>query len=65
MQVQAQEVADRSHTLLLTVAESAEELRISRANLYKLMRSGAVPSIHIGQRRLIRRSDLAAFIASL
>jgi len=51
-------------TLLLTVAETAEELRVARSTVYKFISSGELKSIHIGSRRLIRRSDLESFIAN-
>jgi len=50
-------------TLLLTVAETAKELRVARSTVYRLISGGELKSIHIGSRRLIRRSDLESFIA--
>ncbi|WP_276981782.1 helix-turn-helix domain-containing protein [Ferrimicrobium acidiphilum] len=53
------------NTQLLTVLEAAQELRIARSSVYKLMSRGELKSVHVGTRRLIRRSDLAEFVASL
>ena len=53
------------NTQLLTVLEAAQELRIARSTVYKLMARGELKSVHVGSRRLIRRSDLAEFVAAL
>jgi excisionase family DNA binding protein len=45
-----------------SVAEAAEALRISLRKMEDLVASGAVPTFRIGRRRLIRRSDLEAFV---
>ncbi|WP_366525207.1 helix-turn-helix domain-containing protein [Ferrimicrobium sp.] len=50
---------------LLTVSETAQALRLSRATLYGILSRGDLRSVYIGSRRLIRSSDLAAFIANL
>lgn len=50
---------------LLTVAETAEYLRVSRTQLYKLMRRDAVKFIKLGGRTLFRKSDLDGMIARL
>ena len=41
--------------LLLRVEDAGEELGISRAQIYKLLQSGALPSIAIGKSRRIAR----------
>ena len=51
-----------SNSMLLTVAECAEELRVGRSFLYALVASGVLPSIRMGRRRMIRRSDILKFI---
>jgi excisionase family DNA binding protein len=54
--------------MLLTVPEIAAELRATRAYAYKLVRSGRLPSVTIGDgpgrgRMLrVRREDLDAFL---
>ena len=51
-----------NNSMLLTVAECAEELRVGRNFLYALVCSGVLPSIRMGRRRMIRRSDILRFI---
>jgi len=51
---------------LLSVREACALLGISRSTLYKYIFEGTGPrSVHVGKRRLFRRSDLDAWIASL
>lgn len=53
-------------TLLLTVEETAAELRIARRRVYELIRPGGpLPSVMIGTSRRIRSADLAAYVAKL
>jgi excisionase family DNA binding protein len=47
---------------LLSVAEVAEELGLSRTTGYDLLWSGEIPSLKIGRRRLVRRRDLLDYI---
>lgn len=47
---------------LLTIEETLEALRIGRDLLYRLIRSGELPSVKIGSRRFITRGDASAFI---
>ncbi|MFC4530256.1 helix-turn-helix domain-containing protein [Sphaerisporangium dianthi] len=51
--------------LLLTVPEAVNALSISRAQLYRLMDSGAIPYLHIGRSRRIPLSALETYIAEL
>lgn len=51
--------------LLLTVPEAAARLGIGRTLLYAAITSGALRSVRIGNRRLIRPEDLDAYVASL
>ncbi|MFC7381931.1 helix-turn-helix domain-containing protein [Sphaerisporangium rhizosphaerae] len=51
--------------LLLTVPEAVNALSISRAQLYRLMDSGAIPYLHIGRSRRIPLSALEIYIAEL
>lgn len=44
------------------VEEAAHYLGISRANLYKLFKSGALRSTKIGGRTLVRRIDADALL---
>ena len=61
----------RSLPLMLTVAEAASVLRISRSSAYKLAQdwestSGAcgLPVVRLGCRLLIRRVDLARIVGA-
>ncbi|HEY9346236.1 MAG TPA: helix-turn-helix domain-containing protein [Inquilinus sp.] len=47
-----------------TAEEAADYLRISRAGVYRLMRDRKLPRAKIGDRTVIRRVDLDAFLAS-
>jgi excisionase family DNA binding protein len=53
------------NTELLTVAEAAARLRISKWLLYNLIRSRRLRSIRIGDRRLIPVAALRAFLDGL
>lgn len=48
---------------LLSIDEAATYLGISRASLYRLIKSGALPSVRVLKRKqLLARIDLDAFI---
>ncbi len=51
--------------LLLKVPEAAAQLGVSRAKLYELISSGALPSVRVDGCRRIRRDDLLEFVANL
>ena len=55
-------VAPTDGALLLSVAEAAKALGVSRGSLYELVNAGEVKSIQIGRRRLIPRTALIEFI---
>ena len=46
---------------LLTIAEAASWLRISRSHIYKLLQYGAIRSVRIGRARRVPKADLVAF----
>lgn len=48
---------------LLTTAEAAGYLRLSRRSMERLVAGRQVPVVHIGRRVLLRQADLDAFIA--
>ena len=52
-------------TMLLTVEETAAQLRIARRRVFAMLRDGTLPSVKIGRSRLIRSTDLAAYVAEL
>lgn len=47
---------------LLSTSGGASYLSMSRARLYQLMDSGAVPYVFVGRRRMLLPADLDAFI---
>jgi excisionase family DNA binding protein len=49
---------------LLTVDETIQILRVGRTTVNELLWSGALPSIKLGRRRLVRRADLERFLAA-
>lgn len=51
-------------TSLLTVAEVADELRISTNSAYKWIREGRLPAILLGKEWRIRRRDLDAWLSA-
>lgn len=54
---------DHPATLVLTVIEVAQLLRISRNTCYDLVHEGRIPSVRLGRRVLIPRQGLEEWIA--
>jgi excisionase family DNA binding protein len=52
-------------TMLLTVEETAAQLRIARRRVFEMIRDGSLPSVKIGRSRRIRSADLAVYVANL
>jgi excisionase family DNA binding protein len=50
---------------MVSVPEAAQRLGIGRTKVNELVASGALPSVVIGTRRLLRPADLEAFAAGL
>jgi len=50
--------------LLLTVAQAAELLSVSRTTLYELLAGGSIESIHIGRSRRVPIDALRDFVES-
>ena len=48
---------------LLTVAEVAEELRVSTMTVYRLIQREELPALRIGRSYRIDRDDLAEYLA--
>ena len=48
--------------LLITPEEAARTLSIGRSKIYELMRSGELPSVHIGACRRVHVDELVRFI---
>lgn len=51
--------------LLYSVPAARKKLSIGNTMCYSLMESGALKSVKVGRRRMIRASDLQAFVDSL
>lgn len=49
-------------SMLLTMAEAADELRLSPRQVERLVKAGQLPSVVIGSARRIDRDDLRAFV---
>lgn len=62
----AVQATDRIPTgrLCYSVAEAADQIRVSPRQIYTLAREAGLPTIRLLGRRLIRRADLAAWIAA-
>lgn len=48
--------------LTVTVTEAAEILGVSRTSAYELVRAGALPSVRLGRRIVIRRTTLEELV---
>jgi excisionase family DNA binding protein len=53
------------YTLLLSIEETAAQLRIGRTRTYELVMSGQIRSVTIGRRRLVPRESLVEFVRRL
>ncbi len=51
--------------MVYNIDEAAEQLGIGRTFAYQLIREGRLPSIKLGNRRLIAKADLEVFIENL
>jgi excisionase family DNA binding protein len=49
--------------LLLSVADAAHMIGVSRSKLYELLASNEIPSVRIGSRRLVAVATLQAWVA--
>jgi excisionase family DNA binding protein len=54
-----------AHPLLLTTTQAADLLGVSRATLYRLLKSGAIDSVLIGRLRRIPHASLVAYVDGL
>src|SRR5436305_11791767 len=61
MQPMVQESADLD---LLTLEEAASKLRVSKNTVYKLCRSGQIPSCKVGRQWRIRVADLERWLST-
>lgn len=51
--------------LLLTVKQTGAALSLGLTRTYDLLRSGAIPSVKVGGRRMVRVGDLVRYVDSL
>jgi excisionase family DNA binding protein len=58
-------VGEQTSSLLLTMVEAADMLRLGRTRTYELVMSGRIPSVTIGRRRLVVRTGLEEFVREL
>lgn len=54
-----------SPTILLTVEETAHELRIARRRVFALIKDGVLPSVKIGKSRRITRAAVEEYVRKL
>jgi excisionase family DNA binding protein len=54
-----------SDQLLYDVPATAQKLGLGRSSTYNLIRSGALPSLKVGARRLVAAEDIFAFVQKL
>ena len=51
--------------LVMTLGETAEELRVGETLVKRLVQRGEIPSIKVGRRRLVPTGELRAYIGRL
>ena len=53
------------NALLIKIPEAAAQLGVSRAKLYELIASGALPAVKVDGCRRVRTDDLLAYVKGL
>ena len=53
------------NALLIKIPEAAAQLGVSRAKLYELIASGALPAVKVDGCRRVRTDDLRAYVEGL
>lgn len=61
----AEATAPPKGKMLLSVPETAERLSISRSKVYELIAADVIPSVKLGNRRLVPVDQLRSAVASL
>jgi excisionase family DNA binding protein len=56
--------SEQAPRLAYTMKEAARLLSLSRTTLYRLIGEGAVPTVQVGGRRLVRAADLAVLLTN-
>jgi excisionase family DNA binding protein len=51
--------------MLLSIQEVCKRLGVSRMTLHRVMASGALPSVKIGDRRLVEEAELRRYLRTL
>ena len=55
--------ANESRSRFLTVAELAQQLRVSNMTVYRLVQSGQLPATRVGRSYRIREEDVDRYLA--
>lgn len=56
--------ANESRSRFVTVAEVADQLRVSNMTVYRLVQSGELPAVRIGRSYRIREDDVDKYLSS-
>jgi excisionase family DNA binding protein len=48
----------------LTASEAAEQLRVSKMTIYRLIRAGKIPAVQVGKSYRVRVDDLEGYLNS-
>jgi excisionase family DNA binding protein len=54
-----------NNSLLMRPLEVGQALSLSKATVYRLLASNAIPSVKVGKSIRVRRADLEAWVAGL
>jgi len=57
-------VSEQPRTRFLTVAEVAEIMRVSRMTVYRLVHSGEMPAVRVGQSYRVPQDALERYLAA-
>jgi excisionase family DNA binding protein len=55
---------DDSRMRFVTVAEVAEQMRVSNMTVYRLVQAGQLPAVRIGRSYRIREGDVDKYLAA-
>lgn len=64
-QIETALTAPPGNVMLLTVVETARELRVSRSRVFELLAAGELDGIRIGRARCVPRRSIEEFLARL
>jgi excisionase family DNA binding protein len=51
--------------LLVSIPDAARALSVGRSKIYELMEAGALETVHVGRRRLVRTASIRAYVDTL